>query len=125
MSARLFRAIFVGLTLSCIGTGAAVAESKAKAGISVFYGDLDLKSEAGARAMLRRLRDAAIEACTPEEGSLFERELILRALRESCVADAVDEAVKRLDTPLVTAEHDNGRAKSPRRMTEERENPPG
>lgn len=70
--------------------------------VSVHYGDLDLAKPAGAEAMLNRLERAAERACggEPDLRALYAQRLFNR-----CVDDALNQAVARLDAPLVTSLH--------------------
>lgn len=79
--------------------------------LDVTYSDLNLANPAGADAMLKRIRHAAAKVCggAPSAGSLLE----LRQYR-ACVRTAVEEAVRRLDAPLVTALHQGAQVTDPR-----------
>jgi UrcA family protein len=69
--------------------------------IRVRYDHRDLTSPAAARHLLRRIRDAALESCGASPFSLPEFKAATVASR--CWRDAVDNAVRRIDDPLLTA----------------------
>ncbi|MBV8682582.1 MAG: UrcA family protein [Caulobacteraceae bacterium] len=67
---------------------------------SVQYLDLNLSTPTGAEQMLHRIKAAAHRVCNPEPA--------LQALSESaewrtCMTTSVSDAVRRLDSPMVTA----------------------
>ena len=69
----------------------------------VSYADLDLSTEAGARALLGRIDSAARDAC----GDATHSPLLPREganLRE-CVNEAVGTAVSKIGSPLVASLH--------------------
>ena len=70
--------------------------------ITVSYADLNLQSEAGARALLRRLQNAATNACRrPLSNNLdYWKQPVISP---SCRAEALRIAVATLDSPTVTA----------------------
>jgi len=70
--------------------------------ITVSYADLNLQSEAGARALLRRLHTAATNACRrPRSDNLaYWKEPVISP---SCRAEALRIAVATIDRPTVTA----------------------
>ncbi len=61
----------------------------------------DLTSSGAARHLLRRIGDAALEACGASPFSLAEFRTATVASR--CWRDAVGDAVRRIDDPLLTA----------------------
>ena len=66
----------------------------------VTYGDLDLSTAKGARAMYTRIQSAARRVCGQPSKEIEEK----RAF-DACVASAANQAVADLDSPLVTALH--------------------
>ena len=68
--------------------------------VHVRYGDLDLRHEDGAHAMLSRLTAASREVCGPEPLII---DLDQRAEFDSCVKDTLGRAVRSLDAPMVSA----------------------
>jgi UrcA family protein len=67
----------------------------------VRLGDLNVASDAGAQAALRRIRDAADRFC----GGRGERSLRTQLAVGACRGEMVGKAVARLDAPSVTALH--------------------
>ena len=67
---------------------------------SVFVGDLDLSSRAGARVAVQRIRAAAAAVCGDSPDPRF---LERTAPYHACIRTAVDQAVASLDRPIVTA----------------------
>jgi UrcA family protein len=83
--------------------GSAVAQSTdsdAPISVTVGYGDLNLASEAGAKAMVIRIQSAARRACGDAPDF---RDLSRVAFYARCRSDTVARAVRTLDSPLVTA----------------------
>jgi UrcA family protein len=71
----------------------------------VFYTDLNLATPQGAKAMLKRIADTVAELCEPERSPA----IIPPARADNtarCRAEAMAQAVARLNAPLVTAEYD-------------------
>jgi UrcA family protein len=68
--------------------------------ITVFIGDLNLRSQAGARIALRRIERAATSTCGGEPDI---RRLDRWVIYRECMHSAVDQAVASLDSPIVTA----------------------
>lgn len=64
------------------------------------YGDLNLESEAGARAMLRRLSAASNRVCGGHPGVTTDL-LRMRSWR-ACRRDSLTSAVAQLDAPYVS-----------------------
>ena len=66
----------------------------------VQYGDLNLSSREGAKAMYQRIKSTARKLCgdEPDIGDIGA----MGGWR-TCVSDAVNDAVGRLDSPMVTA----------------------
>jgi UrcA family protein len=93
----------VGLWLTAFTADMAVAEPVNKQSTPVLFGDLDLRTEAGAKTLLTRITKAARSAC----GELTHSALLPResAHHRVCVADAVDAAVARVDAPMLAALH--------------------
>jgi UrcA family protein len=90
----------VVIVLSALMLLAPAAASAAEDVMIVRYGDLNLSSDAGARAALRRIRHAADRFCGPSDQSLR-----MYVAVESCKTRMVDKAVTVLAEPRVTAMH--------------------
>ena len=69
--------------------------------IRVRYDRRELTSPTAARRLLRRIGDAALESCGASPFSLAEFKTATVVSR--CWRDAVDDAVRRIDDPLLTA----------------------
>lgn len=98
------KAIFPALAAVLLVGTTAVARENAhgdqdQVSTTVKYGDLDLSTQAGARAVLGRIHRAASEVCGPAPFNPLDR----RWEYEPCVNKAIDGAVARLNSPTVTA----------------------
>ncbi len=85
-----------------IGSGASTAFAADPAGqvsIKVPVADLNLASDAGARAALTRIRHAAKEIC----GGGAEPSLIQQTQFRSCVSGTVERTVAAMNLPTLTA----------------------
>ena len=92
----------VGLIATAQPAAARTSESSDDtASVTVHYADLNLNSEAGAKVMLRRIRNAAEEICGSEL-SMVEQWSLGRAY-PACATPIVDRAVTQLNSPFVTA----------------------
>lgn len=67
--------------------------------VTVRYGDLDLASAAGARALYRRLVVAARQVC-PDNGS---RDLAILRFEETCRNQAIVNAARQIPSPQLAA----------------------
>jgi UrcA family protein len=65
------------------------------------YDRRELAFPVGARLLLNRIREAALESCGASGFSL--NEVKSAAATSRCWRDAVDEAVRSIDEPLLTA----------------------
>ena len=75
--------------------------------IRVRYDRRELASPAGAHRLLGRIGDAALESCGASMFSLVEVKAATIVSR--CGRDAVNDAVRRVDDPLLTAAAREGR----------------
>ena len=93
----LLACVLGGIVLADRPTAAAALETSAS---RLRYERHELASPAGARRVLGRIGDAALESC----GASFSlAEFKTATLLSQCWRDAVDEAVRRIDDPLLTA----------------------
>ena len=69
--------------------------------IRLRYDRRDLTPAAAARQLLGRIGDAALEACGASPFSLAEFKMATRSSR--CWQDAVDDAVRRIGSPTLSA----------------------
>jgi UrcA family protein len=79
----------------------ATAAAMDRSEIRVRYDRRELASPAGAHRLLGRIGDAALESCGASMFSLVEFKAAIMASR--CWRDAVDDAVRHVDDPLLTA----------------------
>ncbi|MGI8841633.1 MAG: UrcA family protein [Caulobacteraceae bacterium] len=77
----------------------ATAQSAETVSVKVFYGDLNLSTQAGAKVMLHRIRHAAETICGPVLGDPIE---VMYEYRP-CVSAITNRTVARFDNPIVTA----------------------
>jgi UrcA family protein len=104
MSKWIVVALVLGGIVSTEGLAAAAGLETAET--RVRYERRELASPAAARRLLRRIGDAALESC----GASFSLAEFKTATVESrCWRDAVDDAVRRIDDPLLTAAAREGR----------------
>ena len=75
--------------------------------IRVRYERRELTSPAAARGLLRRIGDAARESCGASSFSLAEFKTATAVSR--CWRDAVDDAVRRIGSPVLSAAASEGR----------------
>lgn len=94
---RFFAAATAALALTSLVATPALARDISQ---NVSYANLDLGTEAGARAMLERIDDAARSVCGDTRGriSLSERTVV-----RACIAETKQQAVAELNNPTVTA----------------------
>jgi UrcA family protein len=69
--------------------------------IRVRYEHRELTSPAAARILLRRIGDAALESCGASSFSLTE--VRTATVMSRCWRDAVDDAVRRIGSPVLSA----------------------
>ena len=79
----------------------AAAAATERSEIRVRYDRRELISPEGARRLLGRIGDAALESCGASSFSLVEFKAATMVSR--CWRDAVDDAVRRVDDPQLTA----------------------
>jgi UrcA family protein len=92
--------------LGLAGSAAAQTSSSDPGSVSrrISFADLNLANQAGAKAMLRRIRFAAGDVCVRTQDDLLD----LYAQYNACVKTATNRAVERLGNPLVTALNGGG-----------------
>ncbi len=96
---RMFQALCVATCAFAMLTAPASAgTNRQHQAVAVHYGDLNLSSEAGAKVLIRRVDQAARQACGVETGS---RGLVRREQRR-CRAEAMSEAIAEVNQPVVT-----------------------
>jgi len=97
-SAGLAAVLAAALTAPCMASPK--VEIGRSRSITVTFSDLNLESDAGARVLLRRIRNAASKICggAPPAFELWK----LQPYRD-CVNDATRRAVMDLNRPLITS----------------------
>jgi UrcA family protein len=101
------------VVLPCLLAGIASTESHAAptgleaTEIRVRYKYRDLTSPTAARSLLRRIGDAALESCGASSFSLAEFKTATEL--SQCWRDAVDDAVRRIGSPALSAVASEGR----------------
>ena len=97
------------LVLSCAATsGRVVAQPAEFLTKAVAYGDLNLDSDQGAKALYARLQSAAHYVCSPME----TRELSRRTVWQTCVNNALASAVTQINKPRVNALYKHSASRS-------------
>ncbi len=98
-----------GITITALAATALTTPSYAaslhdlkKTQITVHYGDLNTASPEGATVLLNRIKSAARRVCGSSSGV---RDLRSVTFYNSCVNQAVDEAVNKSNVPLLTSLH--------------------
>ena len=98
----MHRAVLITLALALSAPAAEARPHRTLAMVRVEASDLDLATEAGAAAMIRRLDAATRELCATTRSPLLPGHEG-RAWR--CRRDAMASAVERLRTPALAAAH--------------------
>jgi UrcA family protein len=86
-------------TLSLASTGFASADDVRK--VTVSYAELDLSKPAGADALYQRIKRAAFLVCGGEDSPIGWN----RIQKQQCISASVDEAVAKVNAPLLSALH--------------------
>jgi UrcA family protein len=68
---------------------------------TVIYGDLNINSPSGAKALYMRIRTAAHTVCTQSH----DRDLASQMAWRACVHRSVDDAVGKINSRMLTAIH--------------------
>ena len=76
--------------------------------VSVQYAAGELDTDKGAENVYRKLRKAARRVCGIDGGFLNLSE---KTLAKKCVDDTLANAVKKIDRPMLTAQHDGSSRK--------------
>ena len=78
---------------------------------TVKFADLDLTTTAGAEALLGRIHRAALRVCN-EPGEL--------AVTVACMHDSERKAIKKVNSPLLTASYEKKNGRNPQTVTASR-----
>lgn len=97
---RVFAVLAYGAALALGMPSVAHSSADKLPSVVVRYSDLDVRHEAGARALLGRLWHAAHHVCAPEPDIGDLKRLVQF---EACVKDSMDRAVSDAHVPLVSA----------------------
>jgi UrcA family protein len=87
-------------------TAHAVADQYQVSRVTVRFADLDPTSPEDTTALYSRLRSAAREVCEIDD---VRADFAERVDRMTCERDAIDTAVAQIDSPSLSALHDNAR----------------
>lgn len=99
------KALLLTGLLVALATPAAAGDRKASSAFpvaSVRHDDLNLNASIGAGVMLTRIEAAARKVCGPAP---LIQELAASSRHRACVEGTTDDAVAKLNAPLVTAVH--------------------
>jgi UrcA family protein len=98
---KLYRAIYctLGAAALCALTATAGADTQTPLTKTVKFDDLNIATPAGAKVLYRRIQAAAVEVCPPQMFYTLQMEQIQRA----CVNQAIDNAVKSVNSTALTA----------------------
>jgi len=106
MNTLLRKRLYTGLscllgTLAASGAMSSSARAYDETPISkvVHFGDLDITKPEGARVLYRRIQAAAQQVCAPP----MSRNLDTAAQEHICTQTAIDNAVRRVNSELLTA----------------------
>jgi UrcA family protein len=88
-------------TLSLASTGFASASDNDVRKVTVGYAELDLSKPAGADALYQRIKRAAFLVCGGEDSPIGWN----RIQKQQCISASVDEAVAKVNAPLLSALH--------------------
>lgn len=95
---RTFQTLSVAaLVLAAVALPATAAETR-RAAVEVTYADLNLSSEEGAAALIRRLDQAAKQVC----GVDYRQRGFLRRTQRACHDQTLTKAIANVDAPMVT-----------------------
>ena len=97
---KLYAAICVLFGSAAVGTPWTSVHASEPATVSkiVKFSDLDIQTVDGAKVLYHRIQLAAQEVCRP-----IALDPIMREAAPSCLASAVDNAVKKVNAPYLTA----------------------
>lgn len=104
---HLFWMVLPILLAGAAPEGAAVSAGLDTSAVRVRYNRTELTSAAGARNLLMRIGNAALESCGASPFSLAELKVATEQSR--CWRAAVDEAVRSIGSPMLNAAADERR----------------
>ena len=95
--------LIAGTLLAPVCAPSFAAEEGTVPATTVKYEDLNLATRQGAEVLYRRITAAAYEVCWPQSHGDFRGEVAVR----KCVHSAMDDAVAKVNNPLVKAIHEH------------------
>jgi len=95
---KLYAAICVLFGSAAVGAPWTAAQASMPVSKTVRFADLDIHTAEGAKVLYHRIRLAAQDVCEP-----LSSDPILREAIPGCVATAIDNAVKKVNAPYLTA----------------------
>lgn len=111
MVRKSFAAAAAAMTLMAWGASPALAQTSSDtAQMSVRVGDLNLRSDNGAKVALRRITSTSKSFCGGDPG---RRTLAEQMETSKCVKRMTYMAVNKLDAPMVTAQYNGASAGPP------------
>ncbi len=108
---HIFGGAFVAATAAVMVSGPAFAASQESATVNVEFQRSDLKSGAGAEHVYREIRDAAQSACGDYGG--WVHDLQRQVDMQQCEADAIADAIARINAPELNDIYDMDAPKHP------------
>jgi len=97
---KLRTAIFCTLGAAALcAASASVQAAEEVSSKTVKFADLNITSEAGAKVLYGRIRDAARDVCGVSSGG----DPILRTGVNACIQKAIDKAVKDVNSPVLSS----------------------
>ena len=99
--ASIVAASLVVFAAAAMAASAQAAEARQMDKAIVAYGDLNLDSQQGTKALYARLRNSAEDVCSSIDG----RNLFLKRLWQTCFDQAVAAAVVQINRPGLTTLH--------------------
>jgi len=98
---RAAAALTACLIVGASGTAYAAAPADASPSVRVNYRDLNLATEQGTQALYGRIVSAAHKVCAPRD----IRILVEVTAAQSCEAQAIEQAVRAVNSPRLAAAH--------------------
>jgi len=97
---RVSTIVALALAGLALGPAQAIADESGRSTLikRVTFSDLNLRNEAGARVLYRRIKTAAEDVCAPFNG----RQLVQRMNQTACVTSAMERAVRQVNEPVLT-----------------------
>jgi UrcA family protein len=108
MQRRILGVLAATAAVCAIGTQTHAQDGTDQMRVKV--GDLNLTTNNGARSALTRIRVATADFCSVSPG---DRNLAVQAEARKCDAQMTYLAVKKLDSPVVTAMYEGSRTQPP------------